>query len=259
MSPETVPDNTNSNPQTFQLKNNHDGLRSIGIIIAISGAASVFTDWAHVPILGTITGINNGAGMFALLAFIIVGILFLVSNDSSGKNGVDIAIFISSSLAAICGVYYADNFSKIIQMATATSKIEVFGAPVGNVFEPSDFSLDYGCYLTIITGGLCAIIAIALLLTNNNSKESAIVSDNTENINPPILKAVPNVESNVIPSEIYEDEQPQTVQSKNNFDNHRLKISELKKMKQLLDSKILTQEEFNEEKIKILSSLFYGK
>lgn len=95
------------------------------------------------------------------------------------------------------------------------------------------------------------IVSLVWSLTNDNKQQPIIVNTNVSNdrVISPVLMPNPNVQekSNVVETKIIPLLENPTVNS------HQEKIQQLKQLKDLLEAGILTQEEFDYEKTKILS------
>ncbi len=145
-------------------------MKYITVILAIVGAGFTLAPWAKVPFLGEINGLQNGSGMFSLLAFSVILIITL-----SSKN-IKTVKMVNSLLSAIALVGYIIYYKNISQAQQAP--ITVWGFSVGNMEDV--FRILPGFYWECVIVSIMFLINLSALINGNDESEEIIHTEDKE-------------------------------------------------------------------------------
>lgn len=148
--------------------------KTVIIIAAVLGAIFVFSKWATLPLLGTVTGINNGAGMFSLLCFGIILVLSLSGDRSTTlQSNMRLIFGVLGVCIAVACIYYISTIKDANEKMVQASNASVFGVSVGPVFKEGTFNIEPGVYFT------CSLaVAIIILAFAFTSKAEVVEIEN---------------------------------------------------------------------------------
>jgi hypothetical protein len=120
--------------------------RILSLILAGLGALACFLPWVHVPILGSINGVEDDAGKLLLALFVTVGVIALLGNRRH-PTPVPLAI-VASILGAAAGI---EGVRKILDFDQAVGTVSNVAGVFGDLVR-SAASVGIGLYLAVAAG-----------------------------------------------------------------------------------------------------------
>jgi hypothetical protein len=120
--------------------------RILLLILAGLGALACFLPWVHVPILGSIKGVNDDAGKLVLAAFVAAGAIALFGNRRR-PTPVPLAV-VASVLGAAAGI---EGARKILDFDQAVGTVSDIAGVFGDAIR-SAASVGIGLYLVVVAG-----------------------------------------------------------------------------------------------------------
>jgi hypothetical protein len=120
--------------------------RILLLILAALGAFACFLPWVHVPILGSINGVQDEAGQLVLAAFVTAGGIALLG-ERRRPTPVALAV-VASILGAAAGI---EGVRKIVDFDQAVGKVSNIVGVFGDALR-SAASVGIGLYLVVAAG-----------------------------------------------------------------------------------------------------------
>lgn len=200
------------------------------LLTALVCAVLIFCPWATLPILGTISGTGNGAGIFSLFCVGATLVLSLISGNINSllPPSTRLAISILSVSILIAVIYYYSTVTDAADKIINASSIPVFGVPIGTVYNKNDFTVEIGLYLT----GATAIVIMLFAFVFSQSNEIPTTENSYGFILEGKKEELTNLDSEINNGEI---------------------IGKLKELLALRDNNVITEEMYEQEKSTLVS------